>query len=50
LSERIDQMQLSLQLKLQLADALLSTLESQQEILQASFDSVNLALFGKQDG
>jgi flagellar hook-associated protein 2 len=50
LSDRINNMQLSLQSKLQQADALLSGLQIQQALIKASYDSVNLALFGKQNG
>ena len=48
LTERINNMQNTLQLKLQQADALLSGLQSQQALIKASYDSVNLSLFGKQ--
>jgi len=48
LTERITNMQTTLQAKLNQADALLSSLQSQQALLKASYDSVNLALYGKQ--
>ena len=47
LTERIGNMQATLQSQLQQADSLLAGLQSQQTLLKASFDSVNLALFGK---
>jgi flagellar hook-associated protein 2 len=47
---RIEQMQLSLLSKLQQADTLLNSLASQQAILEASINSVNVATFGKKDG
>jgi hypothetical protein len=43
-------MQATMQLRLQQADVLLATLESQQSLLEASLESVNLATFGKRDG
>ena len=50
LSERISRMQTSLSTQLQQADSLLAQLESQQVMLDASIQSLNLALFGKQNG
>jgi flagellar hook-associated protein 2 len=47
---RIEQMQVSLLSKLQQADVLLDSLASQQAILEASLESVNVASFGKRDG
>jgi flagellar hook-associated protein 2 len=49
LEERINAMQIATAQRLQLADALLAQLESQQSVLEASIKSVNLALFGKSD-
>jgi flagellar hook-associated protein 2 len=49
LAERINRMQSSLELKLQQADSLLSGLQGQQKLIEASFASANLALFGKQN-
>ena len=45
--ERISDMQSSLNQKLQIADALLSSLESQQNVLDASIQSLNFSLYGK---
>jgi hypothetical protein len=42
-------MQTSLQAKLQAADALLAQLASQQQMLAASIQSLNLATFGTQN-
>jgi flagellar hook-associated protein 2 len=50
LSERVNNMQGVLQLKLQQADSLLAGLQSQQTYIKSAYDSVNLALFGKRDG
>ena len=47
-SERISNMQKSLSARLQAADALLGTLESQQNLVDASIQSLNFSLFGKQ--
>jgi flagellar hook-associated protein 2 len=47
LTDRINTQQRALTEKLQLADALLGRLESQQRVLEASIQSVQLALFGK---
>jgi flagellar hook-associated protein 2 len=49
LTARIDLMQAGLSLKLQQADVLLAQLESQQILLDASIQSLNYALYGKQD-
>jgi len=46
MTERISEMQINLNRKLQIADALLSTLESQQNILDASIKSLNFSLYG----
>jgi flagellar hook-associated protein 2 len=50
LAERVNVMQTSLSARLQSADTLLALLESQQALLSASVDSLNLALYGKNDG
>lgn len=50
INERVASMQASLSAKLQAADSLLASLASQQSMLDASIQSVNLALFGKKDG
>jgi flagellar hook-associated protein 2 len=47
--DRISVMQTSLQAKLQAADALLAQLASQQQMLAASIQSLNLATFGSQN-
>ncbi len=49
LSERIDYMQQSTSLKLQQADVLLAQLESQQVMIEASLQSLELVLYGKQE-
>jgi len=49
LSERVSAMQLSLTARLQAADALLASLESQQTVLDASLKSLNVTLYGKSD-
>jgi flagellar hook-associated protein 2 len=49
LEERISFTQASVAERLQVADALLAQLESQQNILDASLKSVSLALFGKNE-
>lgn len=49
LSERITAMQTSLAAKLQLTDALLAQLESQQSLLSASIQSMNYSLYGTQE-
>jgi flagellar hook-associated protein 2 len=48
--DRINVMQTSLQARLQAADALLAQLASQQQMLTASIQSLNMATFGKQTG
>lgn len=48
LTARIERMQAGLSEKLQQADALLATLQSQQKQLEASIKSVNFTLYGKQ--
>ena len=50
LRERILVMQQSYQAKLQAADSLLASFESQQSIIGASIDSLNLVLYGKREG
>ena len=47
--ERIQMMQQTLATKLQQADTLLATLESQQRFLEMNLEAVNLTLFGKRD-
>jgi flagellar capping protein FliD len=47
LSARVNSTQSTLFAQLQAADALLAQLESQQTILEASVESLNLVLFGK---
>jgi flagellar hook-associated protein 2 len=49
LEERINAMQIATAHRLQLADALLAQLESQQLVLDASIKSANLTLYGKND-
>jgi flagellar hook-associated protein 2 len=49
LTERISLMQTSLRSKLQKIDTLLAGLESQQNVLTASIDSLNYSLYGKKD-
>ena len=49
-SERITNMQKSLSARLQAADALLGTLESQSNLVDASIQSLKYSLFGKQTG
>jgi flagellar hook-associated protein 2 len=49
LEERISYTQASVAERLQVADALLAQLQSQQSILDASLKSVSLALFGKNE-
>lgn len=48
LNERVTLLQSGLAQKLQYADALLASLESQQSVLTASIDSLSFSLFGKQ--
>ncbi len=50
LEERINLMREPYLQKLQAADALLGSFESQQRIIGASVDSLNLVLFGKREG
>lgn len=50
LAERLSNLQKSTAEKLQMVDALLGSLESQKTIIDASYKSVQLALFGKNDG
>lgn len=50
LTLRINQMQTSLSAKLQKADALLATLQSQQNVLTSSIQSLSTVSFGKQQG
>jgi flagellar hook-associated protein 2 len=49
LTERINLMQTALSQKLALADTLLATLEAQQNMIDASIESLNLALYGKRE-
>jgi flagellar hook-associated protein 2 len=48
LQDRINAMQASLSTKLQLADSLLASLESQKTMLTANVDSLNYVMYGKQ--
>jgi flagellar hook-associated protein 2 len=50
LSERLSTMQLTLSAKLQAADSLLASLQSQQNVLDASIQSLNYSLYGRKDG
>lgn len=50
LSERLSTMQLTLSAKLQAADSLLASLQSQQSVLDASIQSLNYSLYGRKDG
>jgi flagellar hook-associated protein 2 len=50
LAERITNLQKSTAARLQAVDALLGSLQSQQTIIEASYKSLQLALFGKNDG
>ncbi|MBM3759044.1 MAG: hypothetical protein FJW36_02230 [Acidobacteria bacterium] len=50
LEDRINVIQQNYQAKLQAADVLLSRFESQQGIIKASVDSLNLVLYGKREG
>jgi flagellar hook-associated protein 2 len=50
LEERINLMRQNYLEKLQAADALLGAFESQQKVISASVDSLNLILYGKQEG
>jgi flagellar hook-associated protein 2 len=47
ISDRITNMQTALASKLEVADQLLASLESQQSILNSSIDSLNYAIYGK---
>lgn len=49
LTERIQQQQAALQSRLQFADTLLASLESQQSMLSAQLESLNLTLYGRKD-
>lgn len=49
LEERIDLLQKSTAARLQQIDALLGTLQSQQQVIDASIQSANLALYGRND-
>ncbi len=46
---RVNALQASMSARLQAADALLAQLESQQQIINASIESLNLILFGRND-
>jgi flagellar hook-associated protein 2 len=50
LEERVNLMRQNYLAKLQAADALLGSFESQQKVITASVDSLNLVLYGKKDG
>jgi flagellar hook-associated protein 2 len=50
LTERLTVMQRGMALKLQQADSLLATLESQQNTVKASLQGLNVVLYGKQQG
>ena len=50
LAERMTVMQKGLSLRLQQADSLLATLESQQNTVKASLQGLNVVLYGKQQG
>lgn len=50
LGERLVQMQVSSAERLRAVDAILGSLEAQKSIVDASFKSLQLALFGKNDG
>ncbi len=49
LTERVSVLRLSVTAKLQAADALLAGLESQQRVLDASIQSLNVTLYGKNE-
>lgn len=49
LTERINAMQKGISIKLQTADALLARLQSQQNTITASIQSLNFSLYGKQN-
>jgi hypothetical protein len=50
LAARLSQMQISAAERLRAVDAILGSLESQKAIVDASYKSLQLALFGKNDG
>ena len=50
LNERVTLLQSGLAQRLQSADSLLASLESQQTVLTASISSLSYSLFGKKDG
>lgn len=50
LEDRINDIQLAYQQRLQAADALLGRIESQKTVINASIDSLNLLLYGKREG
>jgi flagellar hook-associated protein 2 len=50
LTDRVTVMQKGLALKLQQADSLLASLESQQNVVTASLQGLNVVLYGKQQG
>jgi len=50
LTDRLQVMQRGIALKLQQADSLLATLESQQNTVRASLQGLNVVLYGKQQG
>ena len=49
ISQRVSDMQATLNKKLQAADAVLAALDSQTSILTASIQSLNYTSYGKQD-
>lgn len=50
LTERINEQQAALEIRLQAADTLLATLESQKRTIDASLESLSLVLYGKSEG
>ncbi len=50
LTDRLTVMQRGMALKLQQADSLLASLESQQNVVKASLQGLNVVLYGKQQG
>ncbi len=50
MTDRVNAMQTTLMSQLQAADALVSQLQSQQSMLTASIDSLNMVTYGKQNG
>jgi flagellar hook-associated protein 2 len=50
MTDRINVMQTALQARLQAADAMLAQLDSQQQMLTASLQSLSVSTFGKQQG